>query len=244
MKLDKKSIGELVVLILSMLVIIMCFIFSAEKNYISFIASLIGIFSVFCFSTGLFYAPIASIIYSLFYIYLAYTQRYYGEIIAFALMIIPMRIASIVSWVKSKKQNDNRNVHSNAISKKEISILSSVMVVVTVGIFFILRAFNTAEIWIGTFSLVTNVIASYLIFRRNKYMFAVQLINDLAQITMWTISVIHFGISYLPTLLAFVSYFILDTYGLINWLVSDHKRKKLAQSEQVLSTSEQASSEN
>lgn len=226
MKPNKKSIGEIFVLFLSTLVIVSCFVFSAEKNYVSFIASLIGIFSVFCFSTGLFYAPIASIIYSFFYIYLAYTQRYYGEIIAFALMIIPMRIASIITWIKSKKQNDNKNVHSNVISKKEIIILSSVMVAVTVGIFFILRVTGAAEIWIGTFSLVTNVIASYLIFRRNKFMFAIQIINDLAQITMWTISVIHFGTSYLPTLLAFVSYLILDIYGLINWLVSDHKRKK------------------
>ena len=70
-------------------------------------------------------------------------------------------------------------------------------------------------------------------------MFAIQIINDLAQITMWTISVIHFGTSYLPTLLAFVSYLILDIYGLINWLVSDHKRKKLEKGEQISSKEEQ-----
>ena len=87
---------------------------------------------------------------------------------------------------------------------------------VTAGFYFILRAFNTANIIPSTISVTTSFIAVYLTFRRSPYFAAGYAANDIVLIVLWTLAAME-DRSYISVLICFVMFFVNDMYAFLNW---------------------------
>lgn len=199
-----------------------CFFTFSRDAWLSYITSVAGIVAILCVSKGVFYAPILNMIYAVLYFIVSFNQRYFGEVIT-CVMMIPVYILSIVSWVKNRNKVDRERVNVNEIGKKEYIILFSLVPLLVVAIYFLLKAFDTSQLIISTMSLSVSVVAGYLLLRRCKFYALFYLVNDVIIITLWSISVYSSGLSYLPILLCNISLFMSDCYGLIVWI----KRSKV-----------------
>ena len=220
---------EIVFLIVSYIVLTLCFVLGTEKNTFSFIVSLVGVSSVMLVAKGLTIAPIVSIIYNILYATLSVTQKYYGETIIYTVIMIPLSIISLVSWVKNKNGGKEEQVQVNKISKKEYLILSLVIVVVTIGFYFLLKALHTNELIVSTISLVAPVISAYLMLRRSSYYAICFIVSNAVLIVLWGLSIKTAGAGFLPTICSFVIFTVLDVYGLIHWKQEEKRQNKETQ---------------
>ena len=140
--------------------------------------------------------------------------------------MIPINIFTIFSWVKNKNKSNSSTVEVNRIHGKEYLYLTIATAVATVCFYFLLQALNTNELVISTISLISSVVASYLMFRRCKFYALVYIANDIILIIMWSLVMKNSGIAYLPTVISFCIFLINDIYGFIHWLVEEKKQLK------------------
>lgn len=215
---------EIIFLLVSLITITICYIAGVDKNVLSFITSLVGVVSVMFVAKGLFYAPYVNIGYNILYSIVAITQRYYGEAIIYIAIMIPISLISIISWIKNRNKSNNVVVDVNSIHGKEYLYLTLVTIVSTFGFYFLLKALNTSELIISTISLISSMVASYLMLRRCKYYALGFVVNDIILIIMWSLVVVNSGISYLPTVISFCVFLVNDIYGFIHWLIEERKQ--------------------
>ena len=94
----------------------------------------------------------------------------------------------------------------------------------TIGFYFLLKALNTSQLIVSTISLITSVVASYLMLRRCSYYAIGFMLNDIILIILWSMAIVESGWSYLPTVLSFCVFFINDLYGFIHWKIQEKKQ--------------------
>ena len=226
----KKFLGhwtlfEILFLIFSEIAIILCFVFSVERNVFSLVVSLIGVISVLMVAKGLTIAPIINIFYNIIYSILAITEHYYGEAIIYLGLMIPISVLSIISWFKNKNKESEENVQVNTIKGVEYLYLSLETVVATIAFYFILKVLNTSELIVSTLSLVSSAVASYLMLRRSSYYALGFVANDIILIALWGLAVVNSGVGFLPSVICFVIFLINDIYGFIHWKIEEKKQK-------------------
>lgn len=89
-------------------------------------------------------------------------------------------------------------------------------IIVTIIFYFILKALNTSNLIVSTISVFTSFIAvGFTLFRSRFYALGYAL-NDIVLIILWSLACVE-NISYLPMVICFVTFFIFDVYGFINW---------------------------
>lgn len=216
---------EICLITVSLLVAFVSFLFAQEKSYLSLIGTLFGIITCFAYSKVWVIAPMVGCVNNILYIILSFTQRFYGEAIIYLFLQMPIVIYQIVDYLKNKNKDDQTVVNVNKVGKKEYLLMIPVILVLTVGFYFLLKALNTNELIISTFSLVTSLIASYLMLRRSPYYAIGYLLNDVVLIVLWSMTIASSGLTYLPTLIGFVVFMANDIYGFINWKIQEKKQK-------------------
>lgn len=219
------NLFEIIFLFCSLLVVSLCFAFGSDKNVFSFIVSLVGVVSVLTVAKGLVVAPFINIVYNILYAIISITQKYYGEAIIYIGLMIPICVLSIVSWLKNKNKDNSDVVDINKIKGKEYLYLAVATVFATIGFYFLLKVLNTNELIISTISLVTSLVASYLMLRRCSYYALGYILNDIILIVLWSIVVKNSGIGYLPTVISFCVFLINDIYGFVHWKLEEKKQK-------------------
>ena len=104
----------------------------------------------------------------------------------------------------------------NRIGKWEYAGMYVLTVVVTIGFYFILDHFNTANMIPSTLSVTTSFIAVYLTFRRSPYFALAYAANDVVLIILWILAAVE-DISYLSVIICFVMFLVNDLYGFVSW---------------------------
>ena len=151
-----------------------------------------------------------------FYGIVSYNQGYYGELIITAFKALPIMVTGIISWLKHQdKEKDT--VIINSLSKKEITIALLSQLVLFWAYYFLLKAFNTNNVLVSTFSIVASLIATYLTARRSEHGFIGFIINDIILIFLWGIPVLTGNLAIIPVVLCPVLLLINDIYGAYNW---------------------------
>ena len=82
------------------------------------------------------------VIFSLLYGVISYTFSYYGEMITYLGMTMPMAVVALISWLRNPYKGKKSEVTVNDVNKKEIAVILSLSVVVTVAFYFILILFG------------------------------------------------------------------------------------------------------
>ena len=188
-----------------------------------------GVVSVLTVAKVLVIAPFINIVYNILYAIISIIQGYYGEAIIYIGLMIPICVLSIISWLKNKNKENTDVVEVNKIKGKEYTYLAIATVLATVAFYFLLKVLNTNQLIISTISLVTSIVASYLMLRRCSYYALGFILNDVILIILWSLVVVESGIGYLPTVISFSVFLINDIYGLIHWKWEEKKQQKKAE---------------
>ena len=210
------SKGELALWGSSAGLILVSFFLFDRVNFMTLAASLIGTTSLIFNAKGNPIGQALMIVFSLLYGVISYTFSYFGEMITYLGMTGPMALFAFVSWLRNPYKGNRAEVAVNRIGKWEYSGMYLATALMTVGFYFILAHFNTANIIPSTLSVATSFIAVYLTFRRSPYFALAYAANDVVLIVLWTLAAVE-NISYLSVIICFVMFLVNDLYGFVSW---------------------------
>ena len=208
--------AEKILWLSSTLMILASFLISQDSGILGLISSLIGITALILCAKGNPFGQVLMIIFCCIYTYISYTFSYYGEMITYACMSLPMAVFSLVSWLRHPYKGNKAEVKVNSIKRKEYAVLIVLDIVVTVAFYFMLRYFDTANLFLSTISITTSFGAAYLTMRRSPYYALWYVANDIVLILLWTMAAMK-DISYISVIICFVAFLANDIYGFISW---------------------------
>lgn len=210
------STGELVLWISSTALVLISFMVFDRTNYLTLAASLIGVTSLIFNAKGNPFGQALMIVFSIVYAIISYSFSYYGEMLTYLGMSMPMAVFALVSWLRHPYKGKKSEVQINHLGKKELVFMWIIAFAVTGGFYFILKAFNTANLLPSTISVTTSFLAVYLTFRRSPYYAVGYAANDVVLIVLWVMASFE-NIKYISVVICFVAFFANDIYGFINW---------------------------
>ena len=196
--------------------IIISFILSPMKEYLSLVSSLIGVTSLIFAAKGNPISQVLMIIFSIMYGIISFGFAYYGEVITYVLMTGPMAVYALISWLKNPYKGNRAEVKVNKLSLREVILMFVGAAAITVAFYFVLRAFGTANLFISTLSVTTSFIAVYLTARRSPYFALAYATNDVVLIILWILASIK-NPEYISTIACFAVFLANDIYGFISW---------------------------
>ncbi len=208
--------GELMLWCSSVLLILAAFLLFDRENHLTLAASLIGVTSLIFCAKGNPIGQVLMLMFSVIYGIISYSFTYYGEMITYLGMTAPMAVFSLVSWLRHPFKGKRSEVEVNKISVKEMVFALVLTALVTVAFYFILRYFNTANLFPSTVSVTTSFFAVYLTFRRSEYYALAYAANDVVLIILWILATAE-NISYLSVIICFIVFLVNDLYGYYNW---------------------------
>lgn len=158
---------EVMLWISSVMMIAISFFVFSQDNIINLFASIIGVSAVFINAKGNPVGQVLMIIFSLLYGIISCRCAYYGEMITYLFMTAPMAAVALVSWVNNPYSDGG--VEVNTVSPLEVIFMFALGGIVTFAFYFILKYFETSNLIVSTFSILTSFIGAYLSFRRSAF---------------------------------------------------------------------------
>lgn len=218
------SKAELILWFSSVFFILASFLIFDRENYLTLTASLIGATSLILNAKGNPLGQLLIIIFSLLYGYISLSFKYYGEMITYVGMSAPMALFALIAWLRNPYNGNRAEVRVGYMSKRDVVFMIILTVIVTVIFYFILRAFDTANLIPSTLSVTTSFLAVYLTFRRNEYYALCYAANDIVLIVLWILATMK-DISYLSVIICFIAFLANDLYGFYNWKKMKKRQK-------------------
>ncbi|MCR5587707.1 MAG: nicotinamide riboside transporter PnuC [Lachnospiraceae bacterium] len=215
---------EIALWLTSITLIVSSFCIFDRVNYLTLMASLIGVTSIIINAKGNPLGQFLMIIFSLLYGIISYTFSYYGEMITYLGMTMPMALFSLVAWLRHPFKGKKSEVEVNQISKRETLFMSLLAIIVTIIFYFILKHFNTANLYPSTLSVTTTFIAVYLTFRRSPYFSIAYASNDIVLIVLWVLASIT-DRKYISVVVCFIAFLFNDIYGFVNWKIMEKRQQ-------------------
>lgn len=220
------NLGEWVLWLSSVGAIVLSFVLFGGGDYLTLVASLIGVTSLIFNAKGNPVGQALMVVFSIMYAIVSLTFRYYGEMLTYLGMTMPMSIIALVSWLKHPYKGNKSQVEVNEISAKEWLFMLGLTAVVTVGFYFVLDAFDTANIVPSTISVATSFVAVYLTFRRSPFYALGYASNDVVLIVLWTMASLQNAV-YWSVVVCFVAFLVNDLYGFLSWQrMKKHQKEK------------------
>ena len=218
------SKAEIILWCSSVILIAASFCVFDRENFLTLAASLIGVTSLIFNAKGNPFGQFLMVIFSLLYGIISFTFSYYGEMLTYLGMTMPMAVFALISWLKNPHNGNKSEVKVNTLSKKEIVFMWILTVIVTVIFYFVLDAFNTANIIPSTISVTTSFVAVYLTFRRSPFFALGYAANDVVLIVLWVLASIA-DARYISVVVCFAAFLINDIYGFVNWRKMKERQK-------------------
>ena len=208
------------------LILISFFLFD-RVNFMTLAASLIGTTSLIFNAKGNPVGQALMVVFSLLYGVISYSFSYFGEMITYLGMTGPMALFALISWLRNPYNGNHAEVAVNRLGKRELMLMYVLTVLVTLGFYFILDYFGTANMIPSTLSVTTSFIAVYLTFRRSPYFALAYAANDVVLIVMWIMAAAE-DISYLSVIICFVMFLVNDLYGFVSWKRMEKRQLNMA----------------
>lgn len=221
------SKGELLLWVLSAVTITISFLLFDRTNYLTLIASLIGVTSLIFNAKGNPFGQLLMVIFSVLYGIISCSFSYYGEMITYMGMTGPMAFFALVSWLRNPYKGKKSQVKVNSINRKEAWFTVLLTAAVTAVFYFILKYFETANLFFSTVSVTTSFAAVYLTFRRSPYFALIYALNDIVLIILWVYASLS-DITYLSVVICFLMFLVNDIYGFVSWLKMEKKQNSTA----------------
>lgn len=218
------TLAEWLIWSISVISIVVCFFAFKNTQYLYLVGSLIGATALVFVSKGNPVGQVLTIVFSVFYGIISYSFKYYGEMITYLGMSAPIAVWALISWLRHPYKGNKSEVKVNSLTRKEWCLFSAAAVIVTVSFYFILQVLDTANLIVSTVSVLTSFLAAYLAARRSRFYALFYGANDIVLIVMWIMASCE-DITYLPMVICFTAFFVLDAYGFINWSIMNKRQK-------------------
>ncbi len=215
---------EIILWACSIGVVVVSYVGFGRSIDLAFFASLIGATALIFNAKGNPLGMGLMIFFCMIYGYISYTFSYYGEMITYLGMSWPMSIMAFVSWFRNPYKNKRSQVTVSSVTKKDLVVIFSAAIIVTVILYFVLKFFGTSNLLISTFSVTTSFIAAALTFKRSPYFALAYAVNDIVLIVMWTLATFQ-DIYYLSVVICFAMFLVNDSYSFINWKRMQRKQQ-------------------
>lgn len=213
---------EIILVLVTTILIILCGIIF-DSSIITMAFSIASIITAMLQAKGKVESQFTSIIVCILYSIISYKNRYFGEVIFYLLIMLPMAIAGVISWM-SHKSNKTNTVEVNEIKLKEWILLVLICIVAFIGLYNLLKYFNTSQLLVSTISMIVSLLAIYLLVRRSKYCFIFYILNDIILIILWGLPIIAGNLLLIPMIIDSLALLVNDTYGSINWNRMEEKQ--------------------
>ena len=218
------NIVDLILIGLGVTVVTISGIVFNSKWYI-IISTLLGLLCVFTQAKGKISTQFIGIIYFCFYIFISYSQKYYGEALLYLIIMLPMYIYGVIHWLSNRDKKENVVIVRSNLSLKEWFLSAFGFIVVAIGVYFILKSLNTAQLVISCLSFLSMLPAVYLLIRRCKWNQVAFLVNDFIVPILWLFLVINGDLSFIPMCIYHIFQITYDIYGLIQWIKLEKKQQ-------------------
>lgn len=191
-----------------------------KSSALTIICSLTGVIYVILWAKRYKIALIFCLVYVSLYIWQSVNYQNWGEVIqsAFSLMVA---IILIFCWIFKKSDQNKKLFFSNKKSCwQEWTVICIIGIGITVGYYFLLKSLNTPSLYLATINLSVLTIALYLMVRNHYMMFLFFLTSNLVQVFIWLRPVFtgsNIGIESIPLIFSFLTFFISNVRGLIEW---------------------------
>lgn len=206
---------ERILWITSLVVVLLSFMLSKGGDVLTLVASLVGVTALIFVAKGYVIGQILTVVFAVFYGIISFYFRYYGEMLTYLCMTSPIAVLAVVEWIRHPYKK-TAEVQVRKMTLKQTIVMFSLSIAVTFVFYFILKAFDTANLLFSTISVTTSFLASYMTFMRSPYYAVGYSANDVVLIILWVLATIE-DISYLPMIACFVMFLVNDLYGFINW---------------------------
>ena len=211
---DDWNLFEKVFLIVGLLVAILSTVLF-QGSTVNLIYTLLYFITALLLAKGHYFCYIICFISTFFYAYVSYKNGYYGEIVVSLGMTLPLSIYGLINWLKNLY--NKKTVKIKQMDKKEVIILIISQIILFFAYYFILKAFNTNNLLVSTFSVAASIMATYCTARRSENGFLFYIINDIILIVLWALPVINGELNLISVLICPILLFINDCYGYYNW---------------------------
>lgn len=195
-----------------------------KSDLLTISCSIVGIITALLLAKGKNLGQVFGLLITILHSIVSFKNKYYGEVLIYALLMLPMYIIGIITWINHKNEKTN-SVEINTINKEEWVIVSIVFVGVFICIYYLLKTFNTNELVVSTISVLASLFAVYLQIRRSKYSFSFYMVNDIILMFLWGIPVVRGSFILFPMLLNPTINLINDAYGFYNWKKTEKIQK-------------------
>lgn len=219
-ELNKK---DWVIYSISLVVVVVANFISGSVNYFNLIATLLGVTSLIFIAKGNLWGQIIMVIFCTMYAITAWGYRYYGEVITYLCMSLPIALVAVFTWAKNpyEKGRDVVKIRKFTIMEGVVAVVFSA--IVTLGFYFILKAFNTPNLAVSTVSVTTSFLAAYLMYRRISFYAVAYAANDVVLIVLWVLASIE-NLVYLSMVACFLVFLLNDLYGFISWRTREREQ--------------------
>lgn len=219
------NILDLILILTGIIAVTIFGILFGSKWYI-IVNTLLGLLCVFTQAKGKISTQFIGVIYFGFYIFISFTQKYYGEALLYLVIMLPMYVYGIIHWLANKDKKDNVVIVKSNLSKKEWIVSSLCCLCISIGVFFLLKAFNTSQLAVSTLAFVSMLPAVYLLIRRCKWNQVTFLINDFIVPILWLVLVIQGDYTFVPMCIYHIFQIAYDVYGLFEWKKLEKSQKE------------------
>lgn len=209
---EKVIFASSIVLILGLGLILKC-------DWLTTIVAFLGFFSALNQAKGNVLGQFVGVILAILYSIVSYRNRYFGEVIVYLVIILPLYIWGIFSWLKNRDKKTEK-VKQNVIGSKEWIMLLVGCVLLFVLLYQLLKYFDTSQLFVSTLSMIINISATYLLVRRSKYSFIFYIFNAIILLVLWGIPVINGDYLLIPMVFDGILLLINDIYGFKSWAQS------------------------
>jgi nicotinamide mononucleotide transporter PnuC len=153
------------------------------------------------------------------YAIVSYKVQLYGETIICAVINIPVVIYGIINWARNQRKDNSKGnvVTIGWTGATEVICVVLSQIIMGVGYYFMLKAFNTENLLLSTISICTSVLAGYLVARRSQLGLFGYAVNDIVVITLWALITANGSPNSAVMLVMPCMYLINDIYGTIEW---------------------------
>ena len=206
---------ELILWFSGIITAILSFIVFKNTDYLNLINTLIGLTALLFLAKANPVGQILSIVFALIYGIISLSYNYYGEVITYVCMTGPIAVITLISWLKNLN-GSKMEVKVKELKYTEYIFLFLLATVVTIIFYFILKAFDTPNLFFSTLSIFTSFTASYLTLRRSRFYAICYLANDIILIILWILASFS-STEYISVVICFIFFLINDLYGFINW---------------------------
>ena len=205
---------ELLLWMCSVLLLTITFIINPNKDLLNFIATIVGVTSLILNAKGDALGQVLMVIFSILYGIISFKFRYYGEMITYVGMTGPIAALSVVTWLRNPYSE--REVKVSHMNLKKWVLLTLSTIAVTWLFYYILRYFDTPNLFFSTISITTSFAAATLTMLRSPYYAVFYSLNDIILIILWVLATLETP-SYYTMILCFVVFLINDIYGYYSW---------------------------